>query len=553
MYFMPRCAIVKGVNWYKIFSFLCKIMACAGSAYERKMEITMKTADKLLRSQAIFTALQERPQPGFVAVQGNRILACGGGDGAAYAGPDTEIYELGDRLVCPGFSDVHCFFTGYALGFAGADLSAAANADELLAAVRDHAGSLPAGDSVLGHGLRRGIVAAEDVLDGMFGETPCVLFYEDGESCLMNGAARRTFGFTPETCWSESYWRLLRYLLNDRDFIVPAYQKYLAMLNARGVTSTKEMGFDDFYGFPDVLERLEAENALTMRVHFMSQPVGAPANLPYARAMRERFTGPFVRFSGFNQMTDGSISCLEGDLKQPYLCAPTRCAKPIDYAAIEAETLAADAEGFRFSLHAQGDAAIARVLDIYEKCRRNPDGTLANRHAITDLEFSDPADLERMGRLGAIAEIYPQIQSIADREGKLAMIREKIGEERGRYYWNRRKMADSGVTISCGTDLPLTIDDIPQSVYHAVGGYFPEGGEPFNPQNMLTVSELLTAWTRGGQVNLGRERELGTLEAGKLADIAVLDGNLFAVAPKDARAVRACLTLVDGKVVYSSL
>ena len=101
-----------------------------------------------------------------------------------------------------------------------------------------------------------------------------------------------------------------------------------------------------------------------------------------------------------------------------------------------------------FSLHAQGDAAIAKVLDIFETCRRDAQGRVINRHAITDLEFCDPQDLKRMDAMGVIAEIYPQIQSIADREGKLAMISEKIGMERDRYYWNRRKMADSGCTTS---------------------------------------------------------------------------------------------------------
>ena len=132
------------------------------------------------------------------------------------------------------------------------------------------------------------------------------------------------------------------------------------------------------------------------------------------------------------------------------------------------------------------------------------------------------------------------------------MIEEKIGMERGKYYWNRRKMADSGVLLSCGTDLPLLIDDIPQSVYHAVGGYFPEGGEPFNKQNMLTVPELMTAWTRGGAYNLGQEKELGTLEAGKKADIAVLSGNIFTIPVEDARSLAVVLTMVGGKIVYQA-
>ena len=66
-----------------------------------------------------------------------------------------------------------------------------------------------------------------------------------------------------------------------------------------------------------------------------------------------------------------------------------------------------------------------KVLDIYDSCQKDENGKLINRHSITDLEFSDPTDLERMGKLGVIAEIYPQIQSIANRKDKLAMIEEK--------------------------------------------------------------------------------------------------------------------------------
>ncbi|WP_312694887.1 amidohydrolase [Caproiciproducens sp.] len=512
------------------------------------------TADIILHSNAVFTGLADLPSPGYVAVAGNRILAVDSGGGLEWSGPTTRVYELGDRLICPGFSDVHCFFTGYLLAQIQADLSAARTAAEVIAAAESNPSAHTDGGAILACGVRSDIQAPdESALDSAFGDVPAILFVQGGETCWMNAAARRTFGFTPETCWSESYWRLLRYLLNDRKRSVPAFKKYLAMLNSRGVTSVKEMGFDDFYGFTDVLAELEHKGEFTMRVHFMSQPVGAPMNLPYGRAMRDRFQGEFVRFSGYNQMTDGSISQLEGDMKEPYCCTDTCCAKKIDWDGLRADALAADAEGFRFSLHAQGDAAIGKVLDIYEKCLRDTDGKVLNRHAITDLECSDPADLERMGRLGVIAEIYPQIMSIADRAGKLAMIEEKIGLDRGRNYWNRRKMAESGVVLSCATDLPLLVDDIPESVYHSVGALFPEGGEPFNKQNTLTVGQLLSAWTRGGQYNLGRESELGTLEAGKLADIAVLDTNLFAISPEDARDSRVCLTLVDGRVVWEAL
>ena len=165
-------------------------------------------------------------------------------------------------------------------------------------------------------------------------------------------------------------------LLGDKDFIIPEFKRYIKMMNSKGITSIKEMGFDDFYGFTDILAELESENALTIRVNFMSQPVAEPFNLSYGKEMREKFKGEFVRFSGYNQMTDGSISELCGDLKKPYSCADTTCAQDIDWDLLANDTFKADTEGFRFSLHAQGDAAISKVLDIYDSCQKDENGKL---------------------------------------------------------------------------------------------------------------------------------------------------------------------------------
>lgn len=512
-------------------------------------------AEIILKSDCIFTAADQTPFSGYVALTDGRICAVGtGAPEQALIGPDTQVLELGDRTVTPGFIDTHCFFTGYSVGFLGTDLSGCESKEALLSAVKACGESVPVEKGILCHGWNPDVVPADETaLDAAFGSRPVVLFAQGCETCWMNQAARDRYQFTPETCYPEAYVRLMPEFLPDRSFILPEFKKYMHLMNSRGVTSVKEMGYDRFYGFTDILAELEKDQALTLRVNFMSQPVAENMDLAYGREMREKFRGEFVRFSGFNQMTDGSVSQYCAELKRPYNGTDTCCAQKIDWEKLGSDARAADAEGFRFSLHAQGDGAISKVLDIYETCRRDDQGRMVNRHAITDLEFSDPKDLERMGAMGVIAEIYPQIQSIADRAGKLAMIQEKIGMDRGRYYWNRRKMADSGVTISCATDLPLVIDNIPESVYHAVGGYFPEGGEPFNKENTLTVPELLTAWTKGGAYNLGCEDTLGTLEVGKKADIAVLSGNIFTTPVEDARSLKVDLTLVGGKVVYTTL
>jgi len=516
----------------------------------------MIKADMILKSSKIFTAVNNKMIVGFVAIKGEKILAVGEEKEISYyADEDTKVVDLGDKVVCPGFVDVHCFFTGYVLGFVGKDLSNLSSLEEVLNVVKDYSKTLTEGSPILAHGLDQSKmdISVSTYFDTEFEETPVILFAKGGETCLMNKAARDKYCFTPDTCYPEAYWRLLKEVLSDKPFIVKAFKDYMSMLNSRGIIAIKEMGFDDFYGFTDILEEMDKNKELTLRISFMSQPVGQGMNLSFGKAMRNRFKGDFVKFSGYNRMTDGSISCLCGDLKEPYSCAPNiTCNQEIDYELIERETLAADRENFRFSLHAQGDGAISKVLDIYKKCKKE-NGKLVNRHAITDIEFSDPMDLERMGKLGAIAEVYPQIMSLASREDKVSMIEQNLGKDRGRYYWNRRKILDSKVTLSCGTDLPLLIPNIPEGIYHGCFGLFPDGGEPFNKENTITIKEMLTAWTIGGQYNLYNEKILGTLESGKLADIAVLDEDVFNVDVNKIRDINVCLTIVNGEIVYNKL
>lgn len=151
----------------------------------------------------------------------------------------------------------------------------------------------------------------------------------------MNQKARNIYQFSAETCYPESYYRIMREYLNDREFIKKEFSDYMKMMNSRGVTTVKEMGFDDFYGFTDYLKELEDSEDLNLRTFFMSQPVGEGMNLVYARRMREQFTGNKIRFSGFNRMTDGTIASYKGDLKEPYENQDFCCKDPVPYEEIE--------------------------------------------------------------------------------------------------------------------------------------------------------------------------------------------------------------------------
>lgn len=513
-----------------------------------------KRAQIILISNCIFDASGSDPFSGYVALGQETILEVGPGKpDADLIVPDTKIYDLGDQTVCPGFADAHTFFTGWSLNHIGADLTEAANKEEIIALAKQWADSHP-NRPVWGHGWNPSIeTGGQAALDNAFGSVPAILFAQGAEAFWMNQAAIDRYGFDYSADCNEVFWKLMEEILDDHEFIEPLFVEYMHMLNSRGITSVKEIGYDTFSSFTDILEKLEKEDRMTLRVNFMSQPVKEGANMDYGRAMRDRFQGDFVCFSGYNRMTDGSISQLCGFLKEPYLCSPdTVCAQFIDWDLIRNEVLSADAEGFRFSLNAQGDASVAHVLDIFDECQKTQEGRVKNRQAVTEAEFSDPVDLERMGRMGVVCEFYPQIQAIADWNGKVGMILEKLGEKRSAGYWNRRKMADSGVPLACGTDLPLVIDNIPQSLYHSVTGKFPEGGKAFHPENTLTVKEVLLAWTSGGAYDMCHEETLGKLVPGMKADIAVFDGNLFTTPIDDIRKRKVVLTFVNGQPVYEA-
>ena len=510
----------------------------------------------VILSRNVFPATGAAAFDGFVAVEGGIIKAVGGASEAGrYTAGAARVIDAGERTVMPGMTDVHTFFSGWVLEGLGCDLSGARDADEGIAALRAYDAEHPGECGLFGHAWDPAGFGedAEDRLTAAFPTRPVVAFTADRGTCWMNAAARERYQFTPEACWSEMIWRMMPEYLAMPE-VQARYRDYMRMLNARGVTAIKEMTFDDYYGFADVMERMEQAGEMSLRVSMMSQPVGYGANVEHGIRMRDRFTGPFVSFSGYNRMTDRGVAGGLAEYIDPYASDPSmRVAVPVEWELIESELAAIDAAGFRYSLHCQGDGAVRHTVDAYDRlCAKDASGRLANRHAITDLECTNPADLERFGALGGIVEVYPQIQSLDAAEDIRSMALRQIGPERFARFWNRRKMWDSGIVVSCGTDLPLLTPHIGESIFCGCGGCF-DDGVALNRENMLSIPEMLTAWTANGAYNCYAEDRLGTLEEGKLADIVVLDRNVLDIDPTQARGTGVALTMSDGRIVYENL
>ena len=509
-----------------------------------------KKYDELLHTLCIYDSVEKVPYEGCIFLKDGKIANVEKGSiKDEYLEKADTVTECGDKTVCAGFGDTHTFFTGYVIEHLGVDFSDCHSIEQLEKKVTAQKDIVHV---MFGNHLEKKFVkneAAEKMLERVMPDKAVVLFTEGHATCLMNEKAKAEFGFDEDHCYSEAIYKIMPLYLNDRSFIEKELISYMKLLNSRGITSVKEMGFDDFYGFTDVLEEMELNHELTLRIAFMSQPVGAEPNIKYAKDMEQKFKGDYVRFSGFNQMTDGLILKKEGHLLEPYEGTTITCKKEIDYEKLEKQVLEADENGIRYTLHSEGDGAFHEILNIYEKCRKK-NGKLENRHGITDLELTEPEDEKRMAALGAFGEIYAQVYALDTYEGYVNAYEQVIGERQKRYL-NYRSLIKNGVRLCGATDLPLLIPSIPESIYYGCANYGSDHNKRINPENGLSVQEMIDAWTINSQYAMERERELGSIETGKKADLVIFDRNIFKTPMEEMLLVQVEKTMVNGKIVYT--
>lgn len=451
--------------------------------------------DIILKTDLLFTAVDEKVREGFVAIKGNKIAKVGAlEEASAYIEEGTRVYDLTGQVIAPGFVDNHVFFTGYMWkslrdGTSGAELG-----EELLEKIQEVADDVPA------------------------------------EECF----------------------KLFEKILRNKEYSRNQYMEFQKLLASRGITSIKEIGFDRYSGFADVLKNMEDEGELKHRVNLVSQPVAENADFAYGEECRQMFDGDKVRFMGYNIMVDGDIESGDGDLLDEYKDKPgVHCDMDIDYTALESTVLEADRRGFRCALHAEGDAAVRRSIDIFEKCRQ-VNGVRDARHALVDVELIDPADRKRLKELNISAIEYIQIMNCYGSYEEY-WDTDVLSEERSKNIWAYKSTLNDGARLCFGTDLPLDVPDIPLSIRCGVYRLFPEDDTPkggYNKEEALTPAQILMCWSKNGQTANFEEDRLGTIEEGKLADIAVLDTNVFCCELEELKEARVSMTIFDGCIVY---
>ena len=215
----------------------------------------------------------------------------------------------------------------------------------------------------------------------------------------------------------------------------------------------------------------------------------------------------------------------------------------------EKRIIAANKRGLGVRLHCIADGSVRLALDAFEAANHatQNEGNHKNiKNSIEHCENIHPDDIPRFKELGVIASMQPYHLTL-DFNEKIS----RIGKERCRYEWPHRSLLDAGARLAFGTDYPVVDFNPFPSIYAAVTRCDDEGNPTgINPEERISLTEALQAYTYGSACAYGREKELGTLERGKLADIVVVDRDLFSIHQSEIKDCRIEMTIMDGKVVY---
>jgi predicted amidohydrolase YtcJ len=399
-------------------------------------------------------------------------------------------------------------------------------------------------------------------LDALTPENPVFVSRLDGHMALANSAALRQAGIdrnTPDPAGGsivrgpdgEPTGIFKDNALSLVDRVVPTPSRELNLRAARaalleaarlGVTSIQDNSSVD--ALPTYQE-LRAKGELTARMYVWRYAESMPA-LKQAGVL----TGlgdDWIRLGAIKILSDGSMGAGTAAFFEPYADDPKTSGLLLHpVAELEQLVLDADTAGFQLAVHAIGDRANSLVLDAFEKAaRKNP--ARDRRFRIEHAQVVRASDVARFKALGVVASIQPS-HCIDD----MRWAEKRIGHERCTGAYRFKSFLEAGVPVAFGTDWAVETLDPRLGLYAAVTRELPSGGPAggWFPAEKISLEDAIDLYTRGSAFAEFAEKDKGTLEPGKLADLVVFGQDLFEVPPRQILSTPVDMTVVGGRVVY---
>lgn len=530
--------------------------------------------DLIIVNASVHTMDDTNPTAGAVAIVGNRIAAIGSTpEIRALAGPGTRVVDAAGKLVLPGFNDAHVHFLSGGFSLANVDLRDASSPTELARRLGEYAKKLPKGRWILGgdwdHEKWPGApLPTKEMINAATPDHPVFVNRLDGHMALANSLALKLAGVTKETkdppgglivrdpktgeptgVLKDGAESLVDRVVPDKSF----EEKHVAAKAATdhaarvGVTSVTDMSADGDVGlYQYMLERGELKTRIYAIRSIVSWEVLAKTGVGAA------FGSDRLRIGGLKGFADGSLGSSTAFFFEPYKDTPDTRGLRFDQMLPEGAMLkrveAADKLGLQVMIHAIGDEANLRILDIYRQAAEQ-NGTRDRRFRIEHAQHLRPSEIPRFGQQQVIASMQPYHEADDGR-----WCEKRIGPERSKGTYAFRSLLNAGAVLAFGSDWNVAPLNPLEGIKAAVTRQTLDGKHPngWNPEQKLTVDEAVRAFTVGSAYAEFAEKVKGIITPGKLADLIMLDRDLYQINQAEIDKARVLLTVMDGQVVWEA-
>lgn len=530
------------------------------------------TADLVLTNGRVWTGNKAKPWAEAVASRGERIIAVGStGEIKKLIDSRTRVVDLKGQLALPGFIDDHTHFISGGFQLLSVDLRDAATQEEFARRIKEKAEKIGANRWITGgdwdHELwPGGPLPTKELIDRYTPNNPVFVSRLDGHMALANSVVLRLAKITKETqdppggtivkdpktgeptgILKDAAMGLVWPLVAD-----PTDAQYDEALRAAmkeaarvGVTSIQDITAWPQY---EVYKRFRDANRLTVRVYART-PMSEwkrQADL----VARQGKGDDWLRLGGLKAYMDGSLGSTTALFFEPFTDAPGTAGLMADdnipEGALKKSIKDADKAGLQCSIHAIGDKANNIVLNYFEEVEKE-NGARDRRLRIEHAQHLLPSDLARFARLGVIASVQPY-HAIDD--GRWA--EKRLGPVRIKTTYPFRSLLDAGATLVFGSDWTVAPLSPILGIYAAVTRATFDGKNPrgWVPEQKITVEEAVRAYTSSCAYAEFAESLKGTLEPGKLADIAVLSRDIFRIDPDQIQKTDVVYTIAGGRIVF---
>jgi hypothetical protein len=523
----------------------------------------------------IYTMSPDRPTATRLGVWRGRVV---GVDEELEGVGTARAVDVGGRTVLPGFVDAHTHLVWQGLSLAAVDISAARGVEAALAVIEEAARRAPPGWlDVTGYDQRllgRHLSAAD--LDQVSLGHKVYVRHVSGHACVASSAALhdltgpeldavpgvvRLADGAPTGLFMENAQEIVlrRRLPYGLEELRSALRRSGARCAAQGVTFCAEAGtgaglVQHSPVEPAAYQDLSERGELPMRVQLMvagdylhplgvTEEHGPPFGIDLG--LRTGFGDERLSLGAAKFWLDGGMSARTAAFSEPYAGSADKGSLTDRLEHYRTAVPACHAAGWQLALHAIGDAAIDVALELVEGANRlHP--RVGTRPRIEHCGLVRPDQLERLARSEVVAVVQPEFLHRFGEDYSAI-----VGPQRAGWLYRGRSLLDHGVVVAGSSDRPVT-DGSPLTGVSFMVTRRTAAGHDVGAAEAMSVGEAVHAYTAAAAYACRAEGEIGSLAAGKQADLVVLDDDPFRVAPAEIACIPVVATMVGGRATHDT-